>query len=1039
MDLGTARLRKVGINNLHCAVHPHHGVVWTDGKSIYLAPIHVEGRQVQNAASVKLGEFENVTSVHWSSVNTGNSCHMCVVHQQNVTVWRVSGALPKLNFKQVRKINVRPVPQGCLWNPCNDVLCLLSRHQCSFYFRHDLNKGSYAFPALESGSIVCGCWSPDGAKLIICVGTVLLIYRWPEVSSSLEDFAAAAWRIPGLEGKLTSIAPVLKDSIVIAAEVPLESLCKQQDLFKVPDAQGDGQKNRDGVIRPLMSTSPMNSLMNLQQNSEAISDSRSTLTVVHLSDQSRDPIKLSTVPLKGVLSPDVLMYEKSSQCVVVGSNSQSQLHIYALLEKHLAYCGNIQLDKSQRPKGLCSIPSLADDHGAALLILVGQRSAEESGLMAPSLESEFKLSLKYIMLKAGSSHRSRHSHHGDSARETFSAHTKSSSLIRPEPVVAHHLKTLSDPSMQSDAGRREQHKSHMVSKYHPAELAFSPIKDSSLELDKLATKPLADDSTHKKQLIEDLSSSPSQEEQLQVEKISFSSQVPSFDNSKLSASYQLEPTAQNNMDHANSLQNSSPGYHQVIEDVGEEHVNSQVLKSSTSMEEQLHIETGKHFKSNSVSERINSALYQVESIEDGCGNIDVSNEHMQKNLIPSSNMLQNSNQASLLATSTPVSSQTEKITLQTRSQSEIKPRITTIGSETTRGSLEDLSDSNLVDQMSLSSPQTDNSNTSKAFSNSVTDSAFQMSLVSSQTDSVCSSEDFSSLLTDRKPQVTSISLQTEDDSTGCFYSSSESSIKASNSSTFSQTDQDLLTEVKAETKSMSSQTEGASPVCLPNVQPVILETTDHSIQTELNTLDDFDSSQVQVKSEASLCLHTATDPSEHSHNTPSHHNSVSDERADILGVNHTLKGHDLGHAKEDTLSDFGVGSSQHSIDSSWEALEKEARSQKDNIDALHRRLELLSSSVDKTSCVFPTKYQDMSTAEIIEIYCEKPEGTECKKFLLDNGRLQLEPIKLSFDLATVELWLDGIPCVTGANIDGYIPLKFSPSTRLHITGRPANK
>lgn len=43
--------------------------------------------------------------------------------------------------------------------------------------------------------------------------------------------------------------------------------------------------------------------------------------------------------------------------------------------------------------------------------------------------------------------------------------------------------------------------------------------------------------------------------------------------------------------------------------------------------------------------------------------------------------------------------------------------------------------------------------------------------------------------------------------------------------------------------------------------------------------------------------------------------------------------------------------------------------------------------------------------EIIEIYCEKPEGTESKKFLLDNGRLQLEPIKLSFDLATVELWL----------------------------------
>lgn len=452
----------------------------------------------------------------------------------------------------------------------------------------------------------------------------------------------------------------------------------------------------------------------------------------------------------------------------------------------------------------------------------------------------------------------------------------------------------------------------------------------STELDKLVTKPLADDSTHKKQLIEDLSSNPSQEEELQVEKVSFSSQVPSFDNSKLSASYQLEPTVQNKVDQADSLQNSSPEYPQVVEDVGETHVKSQVLKSSTSVEEQLQIETGKHFKSNAVPERINNPIIadvcQVESNEEGSRNKDVSNELMQKNLSPGLNMLQNCNQASLLTTSTPVSSQTEKITLRIHSQSEIKPRITTIGSDTTKGSLEDLSDSNLEDRISLPSSQTDSVNTSKEFSNSMTDSALQMSLVSSQTDSVCSSEDFSSLLTDIKPQVTSISLQTEDDSTDCFYSS-ECSIKASNSSAFSQTDQYLPTEVKAETKSMSSQTKGASPVSLPNVQPVILETTDHSIQTEPNTSDDCNSSQFQVKSEASSCVHTATDPSEHLHNTPFDIQSVTDERTDIRGLNHTLKGHDLGHAKEDTLSDFGVGSSQHSIDSSWEALEKEARSQ----------------------------------------------------------------------------------------------------------------
>lgn len=82
---------------------------------------------------------------------------------------------------------------------------------------------------------------------------------------------------------------------------------------------------------------------------------------------------------------------------------QIDLHFnpFTTAHQYLSHFQQQQLDKSQRPKGLCSIPSQADDRGAALLILVGQRSAEESGLMAPSLESEFKLSLKYIMLKAG--------------------------------------------------------------------------------------------------------------------------------------------------------------------------------------------------------------------------------------------------------------------------------------------------------------------------------------------------------------------------------------------------------------------------------------------------------------------------------------------------------------------------------------------------------------------------------------------------------------------------------------------------------------
>ena len=40
------------------ALHPDHGLIWTDSKGIYLAPVHLYRDQVENAGSLRLGEFE---------------------------------------------------------------------------------------------------------------------------------------------------------------------------------------------------------------------------------------------------------------------------------------------------------------------------------------------------------------------------------------------------------------------------------------------------------------------------------------------------------------------------------------------------------------------------------------------------------------------------------------------------------------------------------------------------------------------------------------------------------------------------------------------------------------------------------------------------------------------------------------------------------------------------------------------------------------------------------------------------------------------
>ena len=44
--------------SLLSAIHPVHGLAWTEGKSIYLTPINIYKGHVINEEHSKLGEFE---------------------------------------------------------------------------------------------------------------------------------------------------------------------------------------------------------------------------------------------------------------------------------------------------------------------------------------------------------------------------------------------------------------------------------------------------------------------------------------------------------------------------------------------------------------------------------------------------------------------------------------------------------------------------------------------------------------------------------------------------------------------------------------------------------------------------------------------------------------------------------------------------------------------------------------------------------------------------------------------------------------------
>ncbi|XP_046570895.1 LOW QUALITY PROTEIN: WD repeat and coiled-coil-containing protein-like [Haliotis rubra] len=517
MELGRATLRGNGLNLLLNGIHPRHGLVWTDGKAIYLAPVRLYGNNIDNAKSLKLGEFDNVQSLHWSVDVDSDTSFLCAIHKQNVTVWKVTGLAPKLGFKQVRKLNVQPIPQGCLWHPRKDILCLLSQQQCSFYFRHTHNKSSYAFPQLESGRITCGTWSEDGQRLVLCVGTVVLVYIWPNIETSISDFTPAAWKVPGLDGSITSIVSLSHDSLVCrpmsATELPLESLCKQRDMFVVPDVVSSSEdraiNGSDDVIAPRGSqVSAKDSLLNLERNPQSLVQDTSQLVVIRLHDKLQDPSVISRTNVRGVLVPDVLTHEPRTNSVIVGGNNQSLLQIFTFLGEELHKVSDIQLEKHQRPKGSCRLPPIFAQTSSGVLVMVGQRDISDSAFPSSTNEARFTLLIRYFPIKLDKSH----------LRNSFSV--MPSNLTSDTKQQEQKIKSLSGSNLPSRTPSKSRVTSPSVATHDTSNIKISVAPSSRSSRDGGDTN----------RLVLDLSSN-GKAENLETETVQFSSQTPKFQNS----------------------------------------------------------------------------------------------------------------------------------------------------------------------------------------------------------------------------------------------------------------------------------------------------------------------------------------------------------------------------------------------------------------------------------------------------------------------------------------------------------------------------
>lgn len=511
MEIGNVTLRSKGINILTSAIHPKHGLVWTDGRCIFLARFKIVKNQVEHGKSVKLKEFDSVRCVQWSQ--TDGICYLSIAHKECVTVWKVEGEVPRLEFKQIRKISIQILPQGCQWNPCREVLCLLSRHQVRFFYRHGKTRGCYAIPALESGRITCGSWSKDGLKLVVCVGSALLIYSWKSIDCAISEFETHAWNVPKLNGDITAIASMTANLFALATEVPISSFCLPSNVFVLSDSQSsrlgsaDSNGNENQIIEVPEMTNTQK-LMNLKQNPELQENNLSRLVIINVKDDMKDLEYVTNVSIKEIISPDILHYETARNVLVIGSNTHPRLQLFTLTrDKELLKLANVELESHSRPKGVCSIPEVLLSHinDHSMLIMLGKQVETNNAFPSTSLESKYELWLQCFSLD-----------HSDVANEN------------------------GQKSMSPGANSSTSQSSRTVSVSSSASSPFSSSPPQSpIQSPRGTSLFTAESETLSKPLIEEIGNKTDAPKELKTEVADFHSTAPKFSNPYVASHWNL--------------------------------------------------------------------------------------------------------------------------------------------------------------------------------------------------------------------------------------------------------------------------------------------------------------------------------------------------------------------------------------------------------------------------------------------------------------------------------------------------------------------
>lgn len=421
MDLGKAKLLRTGLNTLHQAIHPLHGIAWTDGKQVCLTALYFINGEVQFGDTNVIGQFEHVLGLFWGPLCCSDSpALLAVQHKKHVTVWQLQlSALEqnKLLCTQTCEMS-EPFPllsQGCVWHPKLDILAVLTKRDTSVLFSVRVDNRRTKADIKGSGLIHCACWTKDGTRLVVAIGSGLHSYIWNDIQKSL--VACSFCPIFDVGGYICAIEATGEAQVAVATELPLDKICGLNAgiAFDLPSeslqghgthvVMSDDDSRLDSRRRSfeserfyIPSSGPLDlthllarhrrsdpsPLIHLRRR-DTMTDSGQDSSHLILVTYERKVTTTRKVSIPGILVPDIVAFDPRGSTVAVASNTCNMVLVYCITASAMPNIQQISLQTNDRPKGVCFL------NDKMLLLMVGRQKSNDPAFL-PSSNTE-----KYIL------------------------------------------------------------------------------------------------------------------------------------------------------------------------------------------------------------------------------------------------------------------------------------------------------------------------------------------------------------------------------------------------------------------------------------------------------------------------------------------------------------------------------------------------------------------------------------------------------------------------------------------------------------------